>query len=238
LTSNSSYKLCISTFGDTVKSLEARVRQARRLHADLIELRLDYLRNLDISALDAIGKFSNTNEIWTIRSSKEGGKGSTLSEYQRINLIRYAIAHLQPSYFDVEIVTLRRYPDLIKEINRTRTKLIASSHDLKGIKGSADFRKIIFSAPLKNKSLFAVKIVSQAKSLQDNLKVLGLYSSLKQKKAPKLVAFCSGRLGIPSRILCLFLGSPYSYTSLAGEAVAAGQLDIKTMRKIVGTREK
>src|SRR5487761_1197598 len=178
--------------------------------------------------------------FWRYRkiSRSKSPPSKTPSEYQRINLIRYAIAHLQPSYFDVEIVTLRRYPDLIKEINRTRTKLIASSHDLKGIKESADFRKIIFSAPLKNKSLFAVKFVSQAKSLQDNLKVLGLYSSLKQKNAPKLVAFCSGRLGIPSRILCLFLGSPYSYTSLAGEAVAAGQLDIKTMRKIVGTREK
>jgi 3-dehydroquinate dehydratase I len=229
----SRYKLCVSTFGRTIKSLEARVQQARRLDPDLIELRLDFVKNLDIDKLEAIGKFLKGNELLTIRSRREGGKGSTLSEYERIQLILHVIAQLEPSYVDIEILTLRKYPALIQEINRSRTKLIASFHDLNGRKDSTYLRKIIRLAPHKSNSLFAVKIVTHANSLQDNLKVLGLYSPFKQDST-RLVAFCSGRMGIPSRILCLFLGSPYGYASLPREPVAAGQLDIKTMRKIVG----
>jgi 3-dehydroquinate dehydratase-1 len=230
------YKFCISTFGRTIESLEKKIHQARSFEPDLIELRLDFLRNLDVGKLESVRKFLKGNEVLTIRSMNEGGTSSALSELKRVELFHWAIAFVNPSFVDIEIQTLRHYPVLMKEIGRSRrTKLIASFHDLEETTNSAQLRKIISLAPLKSESLFAVKIVSLARKIRDNLEVLGLYSSLERNVSSRLVAFCTGRAGIPSRILCLYLGCPFSYASLPGEAVAAGQLDIRTMRRIVGT---
>lgn len=227
-------KFCVSTFGRTVESLETRVRKARQYNPDLIELRLDFIRDLDPNKLGGIGKFLKGNEILTIRARQEGGKGSSLSENERIELIRHAIAQVKPSFIDIEILTLRKYPVLISEIRMSKTKLVASFHNLKETKDFAYLRNIVLSAPLKHRSLFAVKIVNRARNIQDNLKVLSLYSRPRQNYASKLVSFCIGPLGIPSRILSLFLGSPFGYASLPGEPVASGQLDIRTMKRIVG----
>ncbi len=234
--SKSKYKICVSVLGRTIESLEAKVWQARRYNSDLIELRLDFVRNLNTIKLVALGKILKGNEVLTVRSDREGGKNPTLSELERIELISHAISKLEPTYVDVEIQTLRKHPDLIQEINSSNTKLIASYHDLKGTKNFAFLRKIILSSPLNNKSLYAVKIVRAAKTIQDNLEVLSLYSPFKKEGASKLIAFCTGRMGIPSRVLSLFLGSPYTYASLPGEPVASGQLDIQTMRNIIGMR--
>jgi len=75
--------------------------------------------------------------------------------------------------------------------------------------------------------------------LEDNLRVLRLYDSSIDSNLPKkLNAFCTGKLGICSRVLSLFLGAPFAYTSLPGEPLAAGQLDIDTMRKVLGAKRK
>ena len=173
----------------------------------------------------------NGNEILTIRSREEGGH-STISGAKRTEAISYAINCLEPSFIDIEISTLRRYPFLLRDLERSRTKLIASFHDLSGKYDVKRLRKTLLSVP-KTKSLFATKIVCLAKKTEDNLKILDLYSFNKEKS--KLVAFCTGKFGVPSRILCLRLGAPYSYVSLPNEPVAEGQLDIVTMNKIVRT---
>ena len=173
----------------------------------------------------------NGNEILTIRSREEGGR-STISGAKRTEAISYAINCLEPSFIDIEISTLRRYPFLLRDLERSRTKLIASFHDLSGKYDVKRLRKTLLSVP-KTKSLFATKIVCLAKKTEDNLKILDLYSFNKEKS--KLVAFCTGKFGVPSRILCLRLGAPYSYVSLPNEPVAEGQLDIVTMNKIVRT---
>jgi 3-dehydroquinate dehydratase-1 len=44
-----------------------------------------------------------------------------------------------------------------------------------------------------------------------------------------------GDLGKISRILCLYLGSPYTYVSL-GKAVAPGQFSIDEVKKIINLK--
>lgn len=206
--------------------------RARRFRPDLIELRLDYIRDLDIEKLEELGGSLFGNEILTIRSLAEGGYPE-LSEAERIRLVLYVISNLEPRYVDVEIFTLRKHATVFQNaMKQSGTKLIASYHDLSGEKSATALRNIANSTPMNAESLYAVKVVTSARSLGDNLKALSLYSS--PKRGRPLVSFCMGELGVPSRILCLYLGSPYSYASLPGEAVASGQLDIRTMKRIVG----
>ncbi|MDX1596241.1 MAG: type I 3-dehydroquinate dehydratase, partial [Nitrosopumilaceae archaeon] len=58
--------------------------------------------------------------------------------------------------------------------------------------------------------------------------ILQLY---RKKGKTNLIAFAMGEEGRISRILCLHLGSPYTYVSL-GKAVAPGQFSVDEIKKI------
>jgi len=77
-----------------------------------------------------------------------------------------------------------------------------------------------------------VKIVTTAKSIGDSTQILQLYS---KKGSNNLIAFAMGDKGKISRILCLYLGSPYTYVSLE-RPVAPGQFSIAEMKKIINLK--
>jgi len=70
--------------------------------------------------------------------------------------------------------------------------------------------------------------VTSAKKVTDASYVLSIYA---RAQGIKLIAFAMGDEGRISRILCLYLGSPFTYVSL-GKAVAPGQFSLKEIRKI------
>ena len=78
-----------------------------------------------------------------------------------------------------------------------------------------------------------VKIVSTAKSTDDSTRMLELYN---KKGKNNLIAFAMGDKGKISRILCLYLGSPYTYVSL-GKAVAPGQFSVDEVNRIINLKK-
>ena len=73
-----------------------------------------------------------------------------------------------------------------------------------------------------------VKIVTVAKSISDTSRILSLYN---KSSKTKLIAFAMGEQAKFSRILCIHLGSPYTYVSL-GKAVAPGQFSLDDMKSL------
>jgi len=71
-----------------------------------------------------------------------------------------------------------------------------------------------------------------AKSVNDATRVLSLYKN----NNTKLIAFSMGNYGRMSRLLCLLLGSPYTYVSL-GKAVAPGQFSVDEIKSILTMRK-
>ena len=78
-----------------------------------------------------------------------------------------------------------------------------------------------------------IKIVTSAKTQSDSSNVLSLYNSSTKKN---LIAFAMGDPGRMSRILCLYLGSPYTYVSL-GKPVAPGQFSLDQVKVILNLRK-
>jgi 3-dehydroquinate dehydratase-1 len=74
-----------------------------------------------------------------------------------------------------------------------------------------------------------IKIVTTAKSIEDSTRVLQLYN---KKGKINLIAFSMGDPGRMSRILSLYLGSPYTYVSL-GKPIAPGQFSVDEINKII-----
>ncbi len=232
-----SRRLCLSITAKSVPLLRKKIELARKFKPGLLELRLDHIENLDKKKLKLVGKLLKGNEILTLRSKSEGGN-KKLSESNRASLIRNGLMSLEPKFVDVEIATLNKYPQILRDIEKKKIRLIASVHDLEGKKSFIELREIIWQAPLGSKSLYAIKIVTEAKTIEENEKILKLYSSkvFESRNAPKLIAFCTGEKGVESRIRCLLAGSPFSYCSLPGEPLASGQLDIEIMRDAIGKR--
>ncbi|MEM1657704.1 MAG: type I 3-dehydroquinate dehydratase [Candidatus Jordarchaeales archaeon] len=217
------YRICVSLMAERVEDLLDKIERARELGADIVELRLDYLKERDFDVEKLVSR-CDRQVILTVRRREEGGV-FPLGEKERIRLIEKCIMS-DPDMVDLELSmgrkVLRRLISLCKE---RRVLTVISYHDFeetpswKVLKGKV-------SAAFREGGDIA-KVVTMARSVSDNLQVLRLVSLYPQR----VVSFCMGELGVLSRVLCTFFGSPFTYASLDAP-LAPGQLDVGTMRKV------
>ena len=221
------YKTCVSIAENSPKKIKIKLKIALK-KSDYVEVRLDFLKIEQIpNALEIIKKDLN-KIVCTLRPTTEGGKFPG-NEKERISIIKL-IAEYNPFLLDIEFNTLKKEKELVKYLKSTKTKLLVSWHD---------FKRTPKSSELKNKirqmSKFSsnVKIVSTAKSTEDSTRMLEMYN---KKGKNNLIAFTMGDEGKISRILCLYLGSPYTYVSL-GKAVAPGQFSVDEVNRIINLKK-
>ena len=222
------YKTCISIGENTPEKIRSKLKVALK-KSDYVEIRLDFLKSEQVPKTLEIIKKDLNKVVCTLRPKTEGGK-FTGNEKERISIIKL-IAEYNPFLLDIEFNTLNKNKELFKYLKSTKTKLLVSWHD---------FKKTPENLELKNKikqmSKFStnVKIVSTAKSTDDSTRMLELYNN---KGKNNLISFAMGDFGRISRILCLYLGSPYTYVSL-GKAIAPGQFSVDEVKKIINLKKK
>ena len=222
------YKTCISIGENTPEKISSKLKVALK-KSDYVEIRLDFLKSEQIPKTLEIIKKDLNKVVCTLRPKGEGGK-FVGSEKERISIIKL-IAEYNPFLLDIEFNTLKKNKELFKYLKSTKTKLLVSWHD---------FKKTPENSELKNKikqmCKFStnVKIVSTAKSTDDSTRMLELYNN---KGKNNLISFAMGDYGRISRILCLYLGSPYTYVSL-GKAIAPGQFSVDEVKKIINLKKK
>ena len=221
------YKTCVSIAEKTPYKIKQTLKIALK-KSDYAEIRFDFLKIEQIpEALEIIKKDLN-KIVCTLRPKTEGGKFLG-NEKERIAILKL-IAEYNPFLLDVEFNTLKRNSSLVRYLKSTKTKLLVSWHDFKKTPSSVELKK-----KMKQMTKFSanVKIVCTAKSTDDSNRMLELYS---KKGKNNLISFAMGDLGRISRILCLYLGSPYTYVSL-GKAVAPGQFSVDEVKKITNLKK-
>ncbi|MEM3427172.1 MAG: type I 3-dehydroquinate dehydratase [Nitrososphaerales archaeon] len=219
---NFKMKICASIGEPTYLHLEKSVKRAFEVGADLVELRLDYLKDaLDVQQIKRIIDGCVDRCILTLRSNREGGlfKGS---EEERLQLI-HQLSELKPAYLDVELDAVKREKKL-SEVCEGVT-LIVSKHSFTHTPNQSTLSKWVKEV-LRLGSLG--KVVTTAKNFRDNITIIEIL-----KRAPKgrLISFCMGELGLVSRILSPLLGSPIFYASLK-KATASGQIELSDAVKL------
>ena len=221
------YKTCVSIAEKTPYKIKQTLKIALK-KSDYAEVRFDFLKIEQIpEALEIVKKDLN-KIVCTLRPKTEGGKFPG-NEKERIAILKL-IAEYNPFLLDVEFNTLKRNSSLVRYLKSTKTKLLVSWHDFKKTPSSAKLKK-----KMEQMTKFSsnVKIVSTAKSINDSNRMLELYS---KKGKTNLISFAMGDFGRISRILCLYLGSPYTYVSL-GKAVAPGQFSVDEVKKITNLKK-
>ncbi len=220
------YKTCVSIAENTPNKIKKAVNAALK-KSDYAEIRFDFLKSEQIPKTLEIIKKDLKRIVCTLRPKIEGGEFQG-GEKERITILKL-IAEYNPFFLDVEFNTIRKNKDLAKYLKSTKTKLLISWHDFKKTPNFSDLK-----TQMKKMRKFAptVKIVTTAKTMDDSTRILQLYS---KKEKTDLIAFAMGEAGRISRILCLNLGSPYTYVSL-GKPVAPGQFSIDEIKRIVNLK--
>ena len=220
------YKTCASVAEKTPKRVKQTLAKALK-KSDYAEIRFDFLNpNLVPDALQQIKK-DLRKCVCTLRPVSEGGKFSG-SEKNRISIMKL-IAEYNPFLLDIELNSLSKNKNLQRYLKSTGTDILVSWHSFKQTPGISVLKKKL--AQMKKFSN-NIKIVTMAKSVNDATRVLSLYKN----NNTKLIAFSMGNYGRISRILCLFLGSPYTYASL-GKPIAPGQFSVDEVKSIFARRK-
>lgn len=190
--------------------------------ADLIEIRLDYLKEYERKKIEGIIKKIGKPIIITCRKKSEFGLFEG-DEKKRLEILKNFIDG-NADFIDVEYSSNKPF---IKKLilNKGKSKIIVSYHNLKETPN--DVKKIYGDIEMLNPDL--IKIVTNANSITDNFKIFELIKIAK-KENKKLISFCMGSYGQFSRILSIILGSEVTYASIEkGKESASGQLTVKEM---------
>lgn len=207
--------LCVTVARTRHKAMIAEYEFLGQQGADLTELRLDYIgRSIDLPRL--ISK-RHTPVVVTCRRPADGGRWGR-SEQERQMILRSAIAS-GVDYVDLE-------GDIAGSIPRYgSTKRIVSLHNLQETPQNLED----IHAQLAAKDADIVKIATQANSFEDCIRMMRL---VKHAQIPT-IGICMGEIGAVTRILSIYLGSPFTYCVMNSERkVAPGIMTFDQMHKL------
>ncbi|MFX1519487.1 MAG: type I 3-dehydroquinate dehydratase [Promethearchaeota archaeon] len=221
------WPICIAIGENSISKISDLVSNSK-VHADLIEFRLDYLDVIDYGELKKLLEKMKSPVILTIRREDEGGKFKG-DEEERKELFKKCI-ELRPSFIDIELSSPFLNEDLVDFAKTNGVKIIGSYHSFQDTPPPHILLKKIDIA--SRLDLDVVKVVTYANEIEDNLTVLSLHSAAKKYlKEIGIVAFCMGEKGLISRVLCPLFGSKFTFASL-GAPTALGQITLQKMRQI------
>ncbi|MFY9299746.1 MAG: type I 3-dehydroquinate dehydratase [Candidatus Nitrosotenuis sp.] len=219
-------KTCVSiaekTPAKAIKTLERALQKS-----DYAELRLDFLRPADVPKTLSQAKRHLKRCVCTLRPKAEGGRFSG-TEKERASILKL-VAEYNPYLIDIELSTLEKNKSLLGYVRKTKTPILVSWHDFTKTPSAHTLLTKLYKMKKLGSS---VKIVTTANSIRDTASVLSLY----KKQNSGLIAFAMGDAGRISRILCMYLGSPYTYVSL-GKPVAAGQFSVDEVKSLLALQQ-
>ena len=216
------YKTCVSIAEKNPKKIKRLLKNAL-LKSEYAEIRLDFMNPSEIPDILQNIKEKISRCVCTLRPKNEGGKFSG-KENERISILKL-ISEYNPFLLDVEFNTLKKDQKLRQYLKKSNTDILVSWHDFKKTPSMDRLNSRL--TEMKKLSNF-VKIVTVAKSISDTSRIMSLYN---RSSKIKLIAFTMGEQAKFSRILCLHLGSPYTYVSL-GKAIAPGQFSLDDMKSL------
>jgi 3-dehydroquinate dehydratase-1 len=216
-------KVCVSVPPKTVEEAFDLIGEAEAQHADLIEVRLDSLKNH--GRIAEIPRCSKTPLIATNKSMENHGEFSGSEDERQKILVDAARNGFE--YVDVDLF-IPNMRELIDDLREVGTKPIVSFHDF-----DMTFELSRLNLVLEEEIALGAevcKIVTTANQVEDNLTTLDFVS--KASKKAKIVCFAMGELGKPSRLLSPVFGAFFTFASLDEKRkTAKGQLTIQEMRR-------
>jgi 3-dehydroquinate dehydratase type I len=213
-------RICVSILPKTITEAKTLIEKSREAQADLVEVRLDQLK--DLTELASLKENGKTPLIATNR------KAAIAKSDPQQTLLRAAKSGFE--FIDIDLCT-PNLKDNLKEINDFGTKLIISFHDYLKPMANNELEKIL-EQEIENGANIC-KIVTTAKTFGDNLTLLHFVRKASLKT--KIISFAMGEKGKISRLLSPIFGAYLTFACLeGGNETAPGQMTIQEMRIAYG----
>ena len=204
--------LCVTVTAATTAELRRRRDQASP-DADLVELRLDSVRDLDVAGALA-GRGGPV--VVTCRPVWEGGQFNG-SEEERLRVLSQAL-DLGAEYVDVEWRS--RLGGFVQLVQTDPARIVLSTHEFDGVPADLLARHHAMRAT----GAQVLKIAVKANAIADCVPLLDL--GAQAGRQGQLVLLGLGEYGLATRILAGRFGSAWTY---AGDLHGVGQLSARTM---------
>ena len=218
--------VCGSVMGLDIKTMQAGAAKAIDQGADLIELRIDGLR--DPTGWEKLLPLK-LPVILANRPDREGG-GFKGDENERVKVLLQGIAR-GVSCIDIELSTPEPLRErVILQAKKSGIAVLMSHHDFSltpSIEVLTEMTKRLAGAGCD-----LAKIVTFAEDRKDALRVLDFLAQVQDEVAVPIIAFAMGDAGRITRIAAPVFGSPIAYAA-AGEVTAPGQFDVVTMKRLL-----
>ena len=203
-------QLCATVTAETTAQL--RSRRDEVVGADLVELRVDGVRALDLEGALADRRLP---VLVTCRPTWEGGRFDGADEERRRVLER--ALELGADWVDLE--WRGGFEDVISA--RRGRNIVLSVHDFEGMPADLEERYVA----MRSTGAALVKIAVHVQSGGDVVQLLRLGRA---HSADRFVLLGMGDIGVPTRLLPDHFGSTWTY---GGDGVAPGQVSVSDMVK-------
>ncbi len=210
-------KIAIPIFQKKYKDVIEVAQDCIDKGADILEFRIDALKNPNIDDIKKTIEEINFPMIATNRISTEGGsfKGS---EEERFNIL-YECCDLV-DYIDIELQSNDEY---IHKIHDTGVTTIVSYHDFKK---TPELNEIMYIVEKEQELGDIAKVAFMPQDLEDTLTILAVLSHCRNT-----IAISMGDLGSYTRVMAAKFNSPITFAA-GTDVTAPGQIDIETMRAL------
>lgn len=234
--------ICIPITSDNPKEALHAIEQSCQL-ADFLELRMDLIGHIGLAELISAvrAESASVKIIVTSRKKEEAAfvgrrrprRQSACGKMKdKIELLKEAVER-GVDFIDIELAegkqAILKLQALCAE-KGSQTKMIISYHDLKDTPDLATLKKIFHQCAAYKPAV--VKIVTTARSEEDNLIILNLIAYAR-RKSQKIIALCMGEKGGISRAVAPLMGNFLSFAALDRTGRSApGQFTVDEMNRI------
>jgi len=222
--------ICVSIIEANVEDALKAIKRSKELGADLVELRLDYIGELDDGKIGDLIDSVDIPKIVTLRSAKDGGFWNG-QEKDRINHLQTCLS-FGAQYVDVEeSMDIGWRYEISKACKSNGAQMIISHHDFKKTPTKQEMIDICKNEYAAGASI--AKISVMPKTIEDVANLLSVIEHFKVN-GKQMIGVSMGKLGVMSRIFGPQVGSYLAYAALErGKESAEGQLTIEEMKTIV-----
>jgi len=222
--------ICVSIIEANVEDALKAIHRSKELGADLVELRLDYIGELDDGKIGDLIDSVDIPKIVTLRSSKDGGFWNG-QEKDRINHLQTCLS-FGAQYVDVEeSMDIGWRYEISKACKNNGAQMIISHHDFKKTPTKQEMIDICKNEFAAGASI--AKISVMPKTIEDVANLLSVIEYFKST-GKQIIGVSMGQLGVMSRIFGPKIGAYLTYAALErGKESAEGQLTIEEMKTIL-----
>lgn len=233
-------KVCVSLTGKTREEIDAQLKLIVPKQPDLIELRADFLDNLEnveyvLSVIENIIEKANIPLLFTIRSPHEGGESISLTEEEKVTLLTEVCAHSDVSYVDYEVENDKQYVKSVKKaVDENGKKLILSYHNFKETPINNHLIKRFILMEMYGAHIAKVAVMPNKKS--DVFRLLQLTKEVDELLSIPVLTMSMGELGKYSRLMGWIYGSIITF-GLGVESSAPGQIPVEDLKRLINDTE-